>query len=371
MADLTFPWDAYMQAVQQKNRNRMLIPEAVGQGLATAGQTAGDYFKYKAAQKQKAQQQAAMKQLVGLFGQPQGPVDATGAGPTAAPPNPGQVATLGSQAFGNQAGAILPLLMKMMPQSKQGTVSLWRNTKTGAGSLTPQTGPDWIEEKNLTPVQREGQFSQSIGALARKTWGDTLSDRQALLTASNLYNALNSLDKSSGGILGQAAQIQWRSQRGEEFLNTPTITPDSRVYQLVNADLASIAQGGSPTIAAQAEATMPNIRQNANALLQKITANPKEVNTPAVRQQLRAIFQAMGTSAGSIINQNTQGVRAIYHKWIEKDPDAFNQAVYWIGSGIKPPDLSKLPPLPNAPGGDTNINTGGSNDGWGPVEIAQ
>jgi hypothetical protein len=59
----------------------------------------------------------------------------------------------------------------------------------------------------------------------------------------------------------------------------------------------------------------------------------------------------MSKTSGSIIEQNTAGVRAIYSNqpWMKDNKQAFESAVQYLGQGIKPPDVSKLPPLPPAP----------------------
>lgn len=311
-----FPWEAFMQAAQARNKNKMAGPELIGQGLATAGDI---YGKYQ--QKKKLNQTLSnIPELAPLSGL-----------------SPELIGQLG------------PSLLKSKNQKP--TVSLFRNTKTNQTSMEPQGGADWKEESGLSPAQRQAAMNSGIGAQARTQWAESIKQRTDNAVVNSIYSNLNSLNQSSGGVLGQAAQIQYRAQRGEHLLNTPGIANDKLVYGLVKADLASIAQGGSPTIAAQAEASLPTFKETVNGLLRRITAEPQSIDQPQIRQQLRKIFQVMNDSAGSIIQQNTQGVRALYENsgWVKENPKAFEQAIQYLGQGIKPFDSSKLPPLGNAP----------------------
>jgi hypothetical protein len=108
-------------------------------------------------------------------------------------------------------------------------------------------------------------MSETAGA--RKQLMEAVNNRTNAQITQNIYNDLNALNASSGGVLGQAATIQYRAQRGDHLLDTPGISTDKLVYGLVKADLAAIAQGGSPTIAAQAEASLPTYKEIANGLL--------------------------------------------------------------------------------------------------------
>lgn len=253
-----------------------------------------------------------------------------------------------AQMFGQDpalAGQLLPGLLKS--EQVKPTQSIWRNA-AGEASLEPKTEPGWKEYTGFNPQQAQSTFNQSIGSQARKEWAQQLKSRTEMGYVQNIYNDMNTLNKSSGGVLGQAAQIQYRSQRGEHLLNTPGIANDKLVYGLVKADLAAIAQGGSPTIAAQAEASLPTIKEEANGLLRRITANPKDIDQPEVKEQMRKIFQVMDKSASSIFDQNTQGLRTLYSStdWFKEHPDIFDKAAQYLGQGIKPFDPRTLPPLP-------------------------
>lgn len=246
-------------------------------------------------------------------------------------------------------GQVIPALMKQQTTSPK--VSIWENPQTNQVSRTPMNQPGWVEDQGLSPYQARSAANSAELTQARLGWQQSLKERTDLYAINNIYNDLNSLNQSSGGVLGQAANVQWRSQRGMHLLDTPGIAQDSVVYGLVQADLASIAQGGNPTIAAMKEADGRTLQERANGLLRTITSNPQTVDQPAVKMQLRQVFRAMDKASSSMIEQNTAGVRALYEDtpFVKENPKAFEKAVFYLGHGIKPPDLSKLPPMPPAP----------------------
>lgn len=248
------------------------------------------------------------------------------------------------------AGQLMPTIIK--GQTAKPTTSIYRNTKTNDVSMSPQQGPDWMEESGLTPSQRQSALNAGFVGKQREKWANNMEDRTTAINENMLYNQINSLAQSPGSVLGQAANIQYRAERGEHLLATPGIAQDKLVYGLVKADLAAIAQGSSsPTLAAMAEASLPTIKEIANGVLRKITADPKSIDQPEVREQMRKIFQVMSKSAGSIISQNTEGVRALHENdtWFKAHPESIKKVMQMLGQGIKPFDVSKLPPLGNMP----------------------
>lgn len=366
-----FPWEAFMQAQAAKNRNKQQMMETFGQTLAGLGQNIGQGLQRRG--QQKAQQQFG--QLLSNSQQPvqgppnmvtqpppqipgmspvQGPSTATMVPPNQPPVDFGKLYSTAARAFPGQAGEIMPGIMKMFSSQQKPskpTVSLWRNSDTNEVSTTPKTGSGWFEESGLSPSQRQSALSSASTVKQREVWAQQAKERTHAYITQNVYNDLNSLNKSSGNVLGQAATIQFRSQRGDHLLDTPGLAQDKLVYGLVQSDLAAIAQGGSPTIAAQAEATLPTFKEDVNKILRRLTANPKDINQPEVKKQLRKIFQVMNAASGSIIEQNTAGLRAIYQNqpWMKENKNAFEEAVKYLGQGITPFDPKNLGPMPNMP----------------------
>lgn len=328
-----FPWEAYMQAVQQKNKNQQDMMNTLGGTLASLGQTGQQFLQERAKQHKAIKEQKDWESAIDQFAQQN--------------PQYASIAPL-LKKDKSSVGQLLPSVMKAQKPT-EANVSVWRNNKTGDVSMSPQDGPDWMQESGLKPAQRQSILTSAESGKARKDWQQSFAERTEASVVGQLYNQLNSLDKS--GVLGQAAQIQYRAQRGDHLLDTPGIARDKLVYGLVTSDLAAIAQGGSPTLAAQAESTLPTYKEMANGLLRKITAHPESIDQPEIRMQLRRIFQVMDKSAGAIVDQNTAGVRALWEdsNFAKNHPNAFKRAIQYLGQGVKPFDTSKLPPLGQEP----------------------
>lgn len=100
MADLQFPWEAFIQAQQAKNQNQQKMMEMFGSTLANVGQNVGAGLKTR----RERQAQTQFGQALTNAGQPvQGPPTQTGQAPVQPPVNVGQLTTLFSKAYPQQA----------------------------------------------------------------------------------------------------------------------------------------------------------------------------------------------------------------------------------------------------------------------------
>lgn len=357
MADNQFPWEAFMVAQQQKRQNQQNMMNLFAQAISNTGENIGQGIQLRG----QRNAQAAFGQALNSV---QGPMTEQGMPPQQPPVDLGQLMSTFSKAYpGQQMPSLVTDRFDPLRQAQTAyyqhkasgtlnpTVSLYRNTKTNDVSMTPQPGSDWSQVNGLTPSQQQNIINSSQMASSRKNWEKSFEERTNLGRMKDLYNNLNTLDKKSGGVLGQAGNIQYRAQRGKHLLNTPGIVADARVYALVNSDLAAIAKGGSPDILTISEASLPNIQQRANALMQKLTANPTEIRTPAVKRELNAIFDTFDKSAQLILDQNTKGVMALYgdDPWVKSHPEAIKTAIKYLGQGIMPMDPSQLPDLGSSP----------------------
>jgi len=412
MADFpSFPWGAFIRASQQRDKYAQDVPESLagigeglGKGLGAIGEVIQQHRQKRALQQllqqlQGGQQQPIPQQSMGpqSGGQPMSAGIGNIGQDVRMPPQPGAQTPQGSpqQPFnGMDPSKLLALYMQANPAGAQELIGRIIQNKMGISTLNPlqqaQAGYYNARANQLmgpgatkdfaTPEQalqfmgdipenrqfiqslgdripwnvikaKSGQEAQSTMLKERGTWAKAWEDRVNLQRRYMLYNALNTLDKSSGGVLGSAGIIQYRSNRGRDLLSSAGIKLDARTYALVNADLAAIAQGGSPTIVAQAEAQMPTIRQTANRLLQQITSDPSSVNQPGIRKQLLSIFNTFGNSAKGILEQNTRGVMSIYgdDPWVKAHPEEIKNAILAIGMGIQPPNPNQLPALPPEP----------------------
>jgi hypothetical protein len=321
MADGTVPWEAYAQAIEAEKAKRAAPFQAIGQAIKGLGEIGGNALQAHIAklkqQKEQQQQQAAGTQLAGMVAPPQGPPTAQGAPPQATPPNPAAMMNLGMKAYGNQAGQVMPQIMKMMnPQAGKPPTEMIpfeqaqeiaKNSgdrfaadpfidaakKQGRTGLNKQELSDMFKTVTTSASKERGTFFK--GNLAVNQGRLDLARNQAAFGGQYGKNQL-SLNTALGHIDTAADAYEAISNTDERFLNTPINalkkqTNDPNVVKL-DASLTAL-KGEMANVFKGSGATDQEINQWAQSLSDSLTPSQFRGLMPQLSKLLNSRMDAL------------------------------------------------------------------------------
>lgn len=202
-----------------------------------------------------------------------------------------------SQVPGNQAGMALGMV---------GANSEEQDRVSGMGPFHPATLDTLIKARagQNRPVSaslglRDNQFWQ-------KQWVDTGKD-------------MDISKASSRTPLGVAATNNVKSQRALKLLNSDkTFTPQD--LNLVTTDVSSIMKGGSPDEQLLRQQQYGTYYGNGIQLLQQITANPRNLNVPGIRQHLKDVIEGVIGVDNGVINDHINSIESTRADVISRRP---------------------------------------------------
>lgn len=282
MADQQFPWEAYMQAVQQRNQNQMVGPQLIGQGLQSLGQAGGQALKKRAqmAQQQKikdwlmsqAQANGPQQKTMNVLGRPNTPIASF---------DPMANQTTPTMTPGDPAAASLYSGLASAPPKIQ-DAALPKIFEQGFKAQGPQKagksqGSYWVnpnDPSEISPTKKDGfiEYKTSQADAGAKVTSSAQSKlrTKAMEGRVNSWNRsidakqINEFVKSTGFTPKMISSLQntaVRGRRGLELLNDPEITWAK--LHAAGVDFASIMHGGVAGRDEIANSTFPNWNQTA------------------------------------------------------------------------------------------------------------
>lgn len=261
---LDFPWEAYMEATQRKNKNQQQLAQTLGQTIGNLGQDVGQGIQAHRAAQKKKQDQAQLSTAVDSLVQH----------------NP-QLAGYGQVFKSNPAlmGQLLPGLTKpQKPSSEYAPIPGFLSDKHPV--LYDKTDPS---KTTILPMQGEATGgSQMAGVRAKQFTLQDLPSNQGPNTAG-----------------GAAYQVKVAARQGKNLIAK---AGSSQRLGLATGDLARAVLRASPTDEAMHNANFSDNTINRwSQIKQKITSDPGSVNNPAVRKEIYSIFDEMDKSAAPFI----------------------------------------------------------------------
>jgi hypothetical protein len=336
MAEISFPWDMFLKAQQEKNRNAQQMNQDIaglGQGLGQAAGGIGQII-------QQQKQQALMKQLMQAM-QTQG---APQQGPPLPPPgtqtagvNGVQDATIPTQTPGQQPTSgiggpsqdntqlIQRLIMQMNPEmGMKAYIDQHDPYKQSLESLYKSEA-----EKNIRPPAPKPEYQPESGVLSED--GKTVMYDK--FTGKEMKGDIPVKSTGYGSTMGGIRLKQYTMQ--DLPSNQPPTTSGGAAYQVkigARQGKALIGKPGSPQRTGAARADLAraitrvaptdeglrginftdNLAQRWSMLKQQITVDPSVVDNPKIRKEMYDIFDDMEkASTPFIVNQldemETQG----------------------------------------------------------------
>jgi hypothetical protein len=137
--------------------------------------------------------------------------------------------------------------------------------------------------------------------------------------------AVDPLTSSSRQAIGQSGINNIRAERVIETMQNPNIVKDPVVYKQAMLDLAGIFKGGVPDVGQEKQQSYDNIKTGLGSLIQKITANPQEIDQPEVKTQILNMVSSLKDVDNEVINKNL-GVNKVVFDYLQKyEPQKFEQ----------------------------------------------
>lgn len=189
----------------------------------------------------------------------------------------------------------------------------------GAKPLTPDQSAAYSNGVNKTTADTlfkgaaslNKPVSQSLGLRDNQFW-----EKQWVDTGKEM----NISKASSRTPLGVAVTNNVRSQRASKLLNSSgTFTPQD--LNLITTDISAIMKGGSPDEQLLRQQQYGSFYANGINLLQKITANPQNLNVPEVRQHLRDVVNGVISVDNGVIQDHVSNIESQRKDVISRRPN--------------------------------------------------
>lgn len=321
--DPQFPWAAFLRLQERRDSQKEITPQDIlGQALATAGKVGGNYFQGQG----RKQAQSQLENLMNP--QPiQGPPSQSGVMPEQPSVNPAKLMNTFSRAYPGQNNPFVSQLagsqqrnqiQKVIAQLSQdpnidpktkALLPLLAQDPSLAGQILPgliKSKPEWsvapgMMSKNGFPIEVDkytGEMKPGNIPAVSTGYGNTMGPiRKAQYTMQDLPS--NQGPTTAGGA---AYQVKVAARQGKSLIAK---AGSAQRTGLASGDLARAVMRISPTEQAMQTANFSdNLITRWNLLKQKITADPNQVNNPAIRKELYSIFDEMDKSAEPwIVNQ--------------------------------------------------------------------
>jgi hypothetical protein len=298
MADLSFPWEMFMQSADRQNQNRQQMNQdiaGIGQGL---GQTFGNIGQMVGEQKKKAilNQIIAAMRANGLPQQgPQIPTGPAIQGPEGySPPNQGPNSTA------------IPAGQFPMPKNPvSGMGSPAQDNNPLIESLIMQYDPQQAI-KNMPTKFQQSEIAKNY-ALAnkyknnpsgkptsseeiRKKYIEAINKRTEVMGQRNQFGQIDRLAKATGmqpQLLKNIQTNNVRADRAISILGSGVVYPQKLNLALV--DLAGIMQGGAPQLAELHASSFPTWQQSLAKYKLYVTGDPKTPVPPEVVKEVMGL----------------------------------------------------------------------------------
>lgn len=261
---LDFPWEAYMEANQRKQKNQQQLAQIFGQTLGTLGQDVGQGIQNYQAKQKKLKDQKQTSDAVDALTKD----------------NP-QLAAYGGVFKRDPAlmGQLLPGLTKpQKPNSEYSPIPGFLSH--GHPVLYDKTDPS---KTTVLPVRGEATGGSQMAGVRSKQF--TLQDLPS-----------NQGPNTAGGA---AYQVKVAARQGKNLIAK---AGSSQRLGLASGDLARAVLRASPTDEAMHNANFSDNTINRwSQIKQKITSDPGQINNPAVRKEIYNIFDEMDKSASPFI----------------------------------------------------------------------
>lgn len=318
MADLQFPWEAFMEANAQKNKQKQDMMNMFGQTLANTGQDIGGALQQRALKQKQLKEQQQNKQQQQqtndwLFQQQQ-PVQKT------------------MNVQGQQNAPIA----SYNPESNQTTPSMSPNPNAAIGNLkglppeilSKVIGPMMIaqQKQNMKP---QGLNPNTIAQMEmNKKRMDVMAGRNEAWNRSTDARQINELQKETGLTTKQQSALQMnnlRADRAISILQKPNIT-----YQelaLGEIDLAGIMQGGVPHVDEVKNTSFPGWQKQWSSLKTYATGHPNENVPPAIRQKMLDLTQKVIEIDNKFLQENAQFRKSMIGPTVRGGINQFKPAI--------------------------------------------
>jgi len=329
---ISFPWEMFMQAQQQKNLNRQQMNQDIagmgqgfGQGLSSIGEMIGE--------QKKKHILAQLVQAMQAQGKPiQGPAGYVppGAGGNAVPA--GQVPDM--------SGKIQSLMMQYDPQNAirqmptplqqseiaRNNAQAKRYEQMGSGSggpggkTTVYENPDGSLSLTPTPdgipLQVNPQTAVQYTGIPKSKTVPATSPIAGVRRNQFLMSDLPSRSSPSTAA-GAAYQVKVAARQGKAIIAKPG---SPQQIALAASDLARAVQRSAPQLETlQGASFSNNIVTKVNQLTQRITADPSGKDVPKIRKQIYDLLDDLDKTAQPWVENQVKNVEDIWGDSLPKN----------------------------------------------------
>jgi hypothetical protein len=290
---LNFPWEMFMQAQQEKNRNRQQmyqdiagIGQGLGQGMGAVGEMMQRKKEIMQQQKQKQQWQDTINQLL-------------------QDPNvPQQVKSMlpVMSQRPELMGQLGPELFKLSQPPKQPTV--WHPV---SGMLSKSGKPMEINEAT-------GEYKEA--PLEATPSGGAFGAMAGVRRSQNIMQDLPSRSNPNTAA-GAAYMVKVAARQGKAIIGKPG---SPQQISLAASDLARAVQRSAPQLETlQGSSFSNNYITKMNLLTQKMTANPQGKDVPKIRRQIYDLLDDLDKTASPWIDNQLKTTEDIWEGALPKN----------------------------------------------------
>ena len=174
-------------------------------------------------------------------------------------------------------------------------------------------------------------------------------DQQNQQMQDKISKEVNTLSQSSRNALGAAGRSLISADRASKILNQPTVTPPD--LNSVSLDIANIISG-SATVSGTQQQQYNTLKQQSDNLIQRLTANPQNVDAPALKQHLQDVISGMRKISSDVAQKNLAFVQASHPAFAKANPTYFED----IAKGLSDQTAAPTPATGTTPA--TSSQTG-------------
>lgn len=291
-----FPWEAFLRAQEQKNKNRQVGPELIGQTFASLGQTAGNVL-------QKRKQQKVLSS-------------------SGIPPELQNIIRL----YPDQAGTILsnrfdPLRQSEIEKNKAMTeldVQKAKGLSTGvvvpfeqARQIAATAGNPAAAEPFVSLAQsqnREGLNKQEMTDLFKTVSASASGARGNFYEKRGAQAFMSELPSRSGPntAAGAAYMVKVSARQGKSIIAK---AGSPQQIALASGDIARAVMRAAPQLEAMRGSDFTNnLITNWNQLTQRLTADPTGKDVPKIRKQMYDLLDELDKSASPWIENQLKTI---------------------------------------------------------------
>lgn len=171
-------------------------------------------------------------------------------------------------------------------------------------------------------------------------------DQQNQAMQDKISKEVNTLSQSSRNALGTAGRSLISADRASAILNQPTVTPQD--LSSVSADISNIISG-SATVSGTQHQQYNTLKQQSDNLIQQLTANPQNVDAPALKQHLQDVIGGMRKISSDVAQKNLNFVKTSHPAFAAKNPTYFEDIAKGLSDQTAAPDQSATTPSASTP----------------------